>query len=107
MKITDNDLATMANVSTRTIRRWKKDDPKKYSRLLRDFLKSDLFTLKKFLEDRKIVLMGTIGIYFKDVDDYMVGSLAEDTNNMISSLNKSKEMVKKIDENLRLMKEWL
>ena len=107
MKITDKDLAEMAKVSDRTIRRWKQKDPKKYNRLLRDFLKSDLFTLKKFLEERKISLMGNHGIYFIDVDDFAVGVLAEDTNSMIASLNKSKEMVKKIDENLRLMKEWL
>jgi len=107
MKITDSDLATMANVSTRTIRRWKKDDIEKYNRLLRDFLKSDLFDMKKFLEDRKISLMGNHGIYFIDVNDFAVGVLAEDTNNMISSLKKSEEMIKEIDENLRLMKEWL
>ena len=107
MKITDNDLASMANVSTRTIRRWKKADPKKYNRLLKEFVKSDLFAMKKFLEDRKIVLIGTIGIYFEDIDDYMLGSFAEDTNNMIGILDKSEELIEKIDGNLKLMKDWL
>jgi len=107
MKVTDKDLAEMAKVSDRTIRRWKQKDPKKYNRLLRDFLKSDLFALKKFLEERKISLMGNYGIYFIDVDDFAVGVLAEDTNNMISSIKKSEEMIKEIDENLKLMKDWL
>jgi len=106
-KISEYELASFANVSTRTLSRWKKSDLKKYDRLTKQYQESEIFSLRSFLKENKIELMGNFGIYFTDVDDYSVGILAEDTNSMITNLNNSEEVIEKIKENLKLLKEWL
>ena len=105
-KILETDLARFANCSVRTIRRRKKKH-KEYAALLKEYLKSDIYALRKFLETHKIELMGNFGIYFTDLDDYVLGVLAEDTNNLIVKSNKSEEEIKKIEENLELLRSWL
>ena len=106
-KIPESELASFANVSERTIRRWKKNDLKKYDLLIKKFKESDLSALRTFLKENHIELMGNFGIYFTDIDDYSVGILAEDTNHMITRSNKSKEDTEEIIENLKTLKEWL
>lgn len=106
-KISLSDLSSFANVSTRTLIRWKKSDLKKYDRLLKQYQESDLFSLRSFLKENKIELMGNFGIYFTDIDDYSVGILAEDTNFLISKKKKSDKELREIKKNLRLLKEWL
>ena len=70
-------------------------------------MKSDIYALRNFLETHKIELMGNFGIYFIDVNDYVVGVLAEDTNYLIQKTNKTEEDIKNIEENLKTLREWL
>ena len=106
-KILEADLAQFANVSVRTIRRIKKNDSERYSKLIKKFMKSDIHKLREFLTAHNIELLGNFGIHFNDVDDYAVGILAEDTNNMITISDKSDELIEKIEDNLKLLKSWL
>lgn len=106
-KISELELAVFKDVSTRTIRRWKKEDLKKYDKTIKKYKESELFILRAFLKKHKIELMGNFGIYFSDIDNFSVGVLAEDTNSLITKNHKTNEEVKIIVKNLKTLKEWL
>ena len=62
--------------------------------------------LDKFCKKNNIELIYTHMIYFNDLDDYSVGVLAEDTNDLIRHMKTEKEEIKAL-ENLKLLREFL
>ena len=127
LAISPDELAKQLGVSTGTLGNWKTGYKptstqgekglkmllelhalKQENASLKEKLETreEAYTTEKYLESRKIKLMGNFGIHFLDIEDYSVGAYAEDTVYMIINIAKSDIKVSEIDERLETLKEW-